>query len=180
MVAKRAGVSKGLVFNYFATKDDLLAAIIRRRLTDQLAFWKDHEVTGPAATRLRAIIDRSLENVIAYPDAHRLYFSLLLQPGASKPVQDAVEAMKPAVAEYYLLIESLFRELGAPAPRAAAFAFQGALTGLAHTLTIQPALAKRPDIFPLEGIKDELMTAFGNLRTKKAKPTMRDKRKGSR
>src|SRR3954469_5665149 len=68
MVAKRAGVSKGLVFNYFATKDDLLAAILRGRLTEQLAFWRELELQGPPAGRLRRIVDLALQSVIQHPD----------------------------------------------------------------------------------------------------------------
>src|SRR5215211_6409014 len=141
-IATRAGVSKGLVFNYFATKDDLLAAIVNRRLKEQLTFWRDLDLTGTPVARLRQIVDRGLDSVIAHPDAHRLYFSLLLQPGASKPVQAAVDELKPALAEYYSLIEGLFKARGSAAPRAEAFAFQAALSGLAFMLTIQPEISK--------------------------------------
>jgi AcrR family transcriptional regulator len=164
MIAKRAGVSKGLVFNYFATKDDLLAEIVTRRLSEQLTFWREIDLRGTPAAKLRQIVDRALDSVMRHPDAHRLYFSLLLQPGASKPVQRAIDALKPAVAEYYALLEKMFAGLGSPAARAQAYAFQAALSGIAHMIAIQPALTKRPELFPMQAIKDELIAAFSRRR----------------
>jgi len=180
MVARRAGVSKGLVFNYFATKDDLLAAIVATRLTEQLAFWREIELPGTPASRLRQILDRALDSVIQHPDAHRLYFSLLLQPGASKPVQSAIDALKPRLAGYYSLLERTFADLGSTSPLARAYAFQAALSGIANMLTIQPALGKRPDLFPLDAIKDELIAAFAPRRTPRSAPSGRSRRKVSR
>ena len=164
MVAERAGVSKGLVFNYFATKDDLLAAVVERRLADQLAFWRTLELTGPARSRLRAIVDRALDCVIAHPDAHRIYFALLLQPGGSRAVQRAVDAMKPAIADYFTLLERLFRELGSAQPHVQALAFQSAVNGVAYTLTIQPDVARKPNLYPLDLIKAEIVAAFARQR----------------
>jgi len=179
MVARRAGVSKGLIFNYFATKDDLLAAIISHRLSEQLSFWREFELRGTPASRLRQILDRALESVIQHPDAHRLYFSLLLQPGASKPVQSAIDGLKPGVAAYYALLERTFADLGSRAPRVQAYAFQAALSGIANMLTIQPVLGKRPDLFPLDAIKDELISAFARRHRSKPARSARSPRKVS-
>jgi AcrR family transcriptional regulator len=180
MVARRAGVSKGLVFNYFPTKDDLLAALVSRRLNEQLAYWKEIDFRGAPGTKLRQIADLALDCAAAQPQAHRLYFSLLLQPGASTAVQAAVDALKPGIAQYYNVLEGIFSELGSPAPRAQAYAFQAALGGIAQTLAIQPALIKRPELFPLETIKDELVSAFGRRRISKPARSARSRRKLSR
>jgi len=164
MVAERAGVSKGLVFNYFATKDDLLAAVVERRLSDQLAFWRNLELTGSPRHRLKTIVDRALDCVVSQPDAHRIYFALLLQPGGSRAVQRAVDAMKPGIADYYALLEQLFRELGTAQPHVQALAFQSAVNGVAYTLTIQPKVARKPGLYPLEPIKAEIVAAFARQR----------------
>jgi len=43
-IAKQAGISKGLMYNYFNSKEDLLAAIINRSLNDiYLNFNPDHD-----------------------------------------------------------------------------------------------------------------------------------------
>ena len=180
MVARRAGVSKGLVFNYFATKDDLLAEIIVRRVTEQLAFWREIDLRGTPAAKLRQIVDRAIDSVMRHPEAYRLYFSLLLQPSASKPVQTAIDTLKPGIAGYYALLEKTFADLGSPAPRAQAYAFQGALSGIAHMVAIQPALTKRPELFPVQSIKDELIAAFGRRRVSKPSPAASARRKVSR
>lgn len=49
LVAKRAGVSVGLVYRYFADKDALLVAVLRRSLEglDALLWAHDFDVSGP-------------------------------------------------------------------------------------------------------------------------------------
>ena len=45
-IAKHAGISKGLLYNYFKSKEDLLAAILNRSLTDIYNdFDSDHDGT---------------------------------------------------------------------------------------------------------------------------------------
>src|SRR3569833_4599456 len=54
-IARRARVSKGLIYNYFASKDELLVAIIRDRLravTSSAVAAPDHASASPA-DRLR-------------------------------------------------------------------------------------------------------------------------------
>lgn len=158
-IAARAGVSKGLVFNYFPTKEDLLAEIVRRRLSEQLAFWRTLRLDGPPESQLREIVDRGLDAVVRHPHAHRLYLLLLVQPGASKVVSDAVESIKPALAEYYAMLERLFKALGSRNPKLQTILFQTALAGVAQVLTLQPDLAHKPALLPLDQIKEHLVLA---------------------
>ena len=61
-IAARAGISKGTLYLYFATKEDLFRAAVRRDLLPNLeameALAAAH--TGPSAALLRAIATRSL------------------------------------------------------------------------------------------------------------------------
>ena len=159
-VAERAGVSKGLVFNYFKTKDDLLQALVEYRLAEQLAFWRGWERGGSPQAQLRQLLDRALDAVIAHPDAHRLYLSLFFQPGTAGAVQAAVDSMKPALVEYYALLQDIFASLGSTRPRVDAIAFQAALNGLAQTIVAQPALIRKPREFPLDELKARILSAF--------------------
>ena len=158
-IARQAGVSKGLVFNYFPTKDDLLAEIVRRRLGQQLTFWRELRLEGSPEAQLRQIVDRGLDAVVQHPDAHRLYLSLLVQPGTSQVVREAVASLAPAVAEYYTLLERLFKALGSKTPKVSALLFQTSMAGVAQVLTIQPDLARKPALFPLAEMKKQLVNA---------------------
>ena len=56
VVAKEAGVSKGLVFHYFPTKRDLHVAVLRVTASELLAEL-DHDPALPIPERLRAGLD---------------------------------------------------------------------------------------------------------------------------
>lgn len=62
-VAARAGVSKGTVYLYFASKDDLFRAVVERRIVVLLeegeALLAAHD--GPASELLRLVVHRMME-----------------------------------------------------------------------------------------------------------------------
>jgi AcrR family transcriptional regulator len=159
-VASAAGVSKGLVFRYFPTKDELLQALVVRWLREAFDYWDHEPWTGNPAEQLGRILNVVTERVCADPDAHRLYLSLLTQPGRSEAVWKAVLELKPQVEAYYARIERLFAELGSDAPSLDAKLFQFAMNGLVQTLAAEPALIVRPDILPIRELKKRLLGKF--------------------
>lgn len=54
-VAKRAGVSKGTLFLYFPSKEDLFKAVVRQNITEQIGNWSNEfdEFTGNTADMVR-------------------------------------------------------------------------------------------------------------------------------
>src|SRR5687768_18611685 len=62
-VAKAAGVSKGLVFNYFPTKDALLQAMIEQVLGEALGHWEKESWEGPPEAQLARIVDVGIAQV---------------------------------------------------------------------------------------------------------------------
>lgn len=84
-VAEAAGVSKGLVFHYFASKRDLQVAIVRaatRELLDQL----DVDPSLPPETRLRA----GLEAFITYIEQQPESYTAMSRGAGSDPQLQAV------------------------------------------------------------------------------------------
>jgi TetR/AcrR family transcriptional regulator len=68
-VAARAGVSKGTLFLYFQTKEDLFREVIRTRLVDHLLAW-DQEydtLTGPTEDLLRYSVQTWWERIGSTP-----------------------------------------------------------------------------------------------------------------
>jgi AcrR family transcriptional regulator len=156
-VASAAGVSKGLVFRYFPTKDELLQALIVRWLREAFDYW-DHEAwKGEPAQQLGRILDVVIERVCGDPDAHRLYLSLLNQPGRAEAVWKAVLDLKPQVEAYYDRIERLFAELGSSSPALDTKLFQFAMNGMVQTLAAEPVLMERPDLLPIDQLKQRLL-----------------------
>lgn len=159
-VAEAAGVSKGLVFNYFASKGDLLQALIEKTLGEALAHWERKSWDGPADSQLRQIVDEAIGEVCARPDFHRLYFSLALQPGGSAALEAATAALLPRLQSYYGRTERLMAELGSDDPATDSKLFQFALNGLAQSIAARPELANPKAKPTLEALKARLLAKF--------------------
>jgi AcrR family transcriptional regulator len=154
-IAIEAGVSKGLVFVYFPTKDDLLREMIERTLGESLAVLDGAEWEGEAREQLAQVIEDAIAEVLRRPEFHRLYVSLILQPGGSPAVAAAMGAMRPRLQAYYGRIGSLFARLGSPQPSTDAALFQCALNGLSQAIAAQPA-----GTLPIDSLKARLLDRF--------------------
>jgi AcrR family transcriptional regulator len=155
-VARAAGVSKGLVFNYYKTKDDLLEAILREHLSASLRVWTDEPPEGTPEEQLREIFDRTMQHALEHTDAYRLYFSLLYQPGASPALSRAVTDVKQEVERHYTMLAKIFRTAGAKNARARAMLFQASVNGTFSFLLLQPELF-HDSKFPLKAMRDQLV-----------------------
>ena len=159
-VAKAAGVSKGLVFNYFPTKEALLQAMIEQALGEALGHWEKESWEGPPEAQLARIVDGGITEVCARPEFHRLYFSLVLQPGGSAAVAGATGAVMSRLESYYGRTTGLMRALGSDDPDLDAKLFQMALNGLAHSVVASPALASARGKPMLDALKKRLLERF--------------------
>ena len=168
-VAERAGVSKGLVFNYFPTKDALLEALIEHVLGESLGHWERAEWAGPPEAQLARIVEVGVAQVLERPAFYRLYFSLVLQPGGSSAVSNAVGRLMPRLKGYYGRTQGLMAELGSETPEIDSKLFQMALNGLVQSLAAEASLAAGPDLARLEPLKRRLLEKF--LPTKQRKKT---------
>jgi AcrR family transcriptional regulator len=73
-IARRSGVSAPVVYDHFASKEDLYRRLLERQRDDLVAFWAQRLPLpeGPAA--LEALIDAYFSYVEAHPFAYRMYF----------------------------------------------------------------------------------------------------------
>ncbi len=156
-IARRAGVSKGLIYNYYPSKDDLLQELMEDRLREAAATYAGVPEGVSAQEKLRYIVDSSVEQFLKKPELYRLYFSLLLQPGTTPALRRAEEAFAPEFARILARLVALFSESGSDAPPVDALVFQSALNGLALGLLVEPPGAP----FPADAVKRRLLRRFG-------------------
>src|SRR5689334_21943327 len=75
-VAASAGVSKGLAYVYFRSKEDLFAHALRERVQHLFAIGSAVDATLPPRERLRALVAAAVGYVRREPDVFRLYLSM--------------------------------------------------------------------------------------------------------
>src|SRR5262245_16559947 len=74
-IARRSGVSAPVLYDHFASKQDLYRTLLERTRDELLAMWREHLFSDePAAVRIPRAIDAWAAYVEANPYASRMYF----------------------------------------------------------------------------------------------------------
>jgi AcrR family transcriptional regulator len=97
MIAAEAGVSPGLMYNYFGGKDDLLRAIYERGMRDVQESFARGDAAGSPHEKLEGLIRSSFEIVRGNMEFWRLPYSLRTQPAASAGVAGYVRESSEAI-----------------------------------------------------------------------------------
>jgi AcrR family transcriptional regulator len=77
LIASRSGVSVPVVYDHFASKDDLYRRLLERQRDDLVAFWAQRLPLPGGRDRfdaLKALVDAYYAYVEAHPFAYRMYF----------------------------------------------------------------------------------------------------------
>jgi len=125
-IAKEAGVSKGLSYHYFASKEELLEAIfdflgeVGHSIEDQ---WEGKS----AKERLRLTVEMTFEYIQQNQDLVRFMTSLVTQPEVLSLAKDFIAKEKMSSIGNYI---DLFKELGYEDPEAEAYFFGASLDGV--------------------------------------------------
>lgn len=81
-IAERAGVSRGVLYNYFANKEAIARSILDASLREQNRQLAELAgCPGPASDRLRAMAAFVVENFLAQRELHRTVIDHLPPPG---------------------------------------------------------------------------------------------------
>lgn len=90
-IAKEAGMSKGNTYNYFASKQDLLIAIVMDGYDDILKNFDTNHDGNLSQEEFYYFIDKLFDNIQARQPFWKLMFSLLLQPHILELLDDDLE-----------------------------------------------------------------------------------------
>jgi AcrR family transcriptional regulator len=151
MIAEKAGISKGLLYNYFESKEELILAIIEKGFNtlmesidpDKDGFVTEEEFEFHVNENFRIM----LENV----DYWKLYFSTMMQPAVFKLVADKLYDFIPAIKS--LMVE-YFRRKGVKDPEAEASLFYAAMDGIFLNYFMDP------QGFPLDKVRQIVIQRF--------------------
>ncbi len=148
MIAEKARISKGLIYNYFESKESLIVAIVTdglQKFTDVIPQIENTALSKPQLINYLEVTFTVLENNISY---WKLYFSILLQPSVMKLVESQLmETLMPIIQ----LMTGYYKNLGYSNPMAHAMFLGATLDGISMNYMINPKE------FPLQEIKNILI-----------------------
>jgi len=153
-IAKAAEISKGLLYNYYDSKEDLLLRLIEHAIEEaEHALEAFHAENLPATERIRLIAESSITMVKANPQYWQFMTALALQSDVAEQIAPLVRKKTDMALQ---AICPLFEELGYENPQLEAFAFGALLDGLMlHFISLGSA-------YPLEEMKDYILKKYLN------------------
>ena len=126
-IAKAAGISKGLAYNYFESKQHLVESILEQILEFSVAYQKMFEQIGDPYEKLKFAINYTFDHLEENEEFWRLYISLALQPSVMETSKKILHSFVERVIK---LLVRLFKEIGIPNPKAEAFILGGLFDGI--------------------------------------------------
>lgn len=149
-VAKKAGVSKGLIYNYFESKEDLLLKIFDYLLELSEGFMMP-EGDIPAVERFRMIHEAAFALMESRDKRWRFATTIIVQQDVQAIIHDySVEVVENKMA-YFL---DLFESLGHEDPKTAAYAYGALMDGIGL------GWLNLGENYPLEAMKNYVLDQF--------------------
>jgi AcrR family transcriptional regulator len=150
-ISQQAGISKGLMYNYFASKEDLVFAIVDRgKQLLMESFDADHDgVLSPDEFQFH--VEENFRLLNEHPDYWKLYFAILLQPAVYRLVQVRFADHMPRQRAAF---ESYFQNKGVADPAAEALFLDALFDGICMNHVMNP------ESFPLEKMKEMIIQRF--------------------
>ncbi len=150
-IADRANISKGLLYNYFESKDDLLQNILKEGM-DELMHLYDAKNNGEMdASGMELFIKDTFRLLNENQEYWRLYFQIILQAGVNEQFQASMAKVYERIMKISI---QYFSNMGFQNPQAEALMFGALMDGLSFQFVVSP------DQFPLDMIRDTLIQKY--------------------
>lgn len=150
-IARKAGVSKGLMYNYFDSKEDLLSSIMTEGLNEMFAFFDPNKDGVLTKEEFTYFIEEMFRLMSRKRRFYKLYFSLVMQPQVWKSFETHLEEI---VAPFMHIMVDYYARKGAKNPEMEALLIGVIFDGIGFQYVFNP------DMFPLEELKNIIIERF--------------------
>lgn len=150
-IAKEASISKGLLYNYFSSKEDLTRSVMEILLIELENMTKIVESEKDPFKKLRMLIEETFDVMQINSDYWRLYSSFILQPETAKLISPGFIASLEGI---FKSMENIFSEIGVKNAKEEAKIFGAILDGVAFHFLLEGGN------YPLEKMKKYLIKKY--------------------
>lgn len=153
-ITERAQVSRGLISYYFASKRDLLEAVLGRWLDGMLSMLDDQGEDVPPDVLLATVIDRAVLGAREFLGTQRLMLCLMLQPGTREVFAKVERSRAVAVQAFEERVRAIFKARGAADPAVEEVLLRSVLEGVVYKLAVYE------DTYPLTDVRPRLYELY--------------------
>ncbi|HDP74622.1 MAG TPA: TetR/AcrR family transcriptional regulator [Bacteroidales bacterium] len=150
-IAQKAGVSKGLLYHYYSSKEELLSHIVIAGMNNLVEKFDENHDGVLTDTEMELFINDMFRKIIENRNYWKLYLLVMLQPNVfSKELMQKLESIyEPVVA---ILIQ-YFRRKGYPNPDMEFMMLHALSDGIIINYITN-------EDFPLDAIKNEIIKRY--------------------
>ena len=159
-ISQKAKISKGLMYNYFVSKEKLLDEIIQQGFNTLAELDFELRSGVDPEKQLEEFVDAVLENLYSNITYWQLYLALLVHPEIQKKFEKKMQQFRD---EFVKTLASLFRKLKVKNPELEAFLLGTFFDGLVLNFMMAE------DLFPVNKIKEALLSKY--IKSKSQKKT---------
>ena len=152
-IAGSADISKGLMYNYFDSKEDLITAIFEKGMSTMFDFLDPNKDGVLTTDEFDFFVNRAFDTLIKNPTYWKLYFSIMMQPVIYEMVQ---ERYQQVIMDSLQLLLEYYEKQGVEDPMAEAMLFGALMDGIGINYLLNP------EMFPLEKVKETIIERFGH------------------
>lgn len=154
-IAKKASISKGLMYNYFESKEDLLKAIIFDGMETLIRFFDLNHDGILTREELLQFINKTFTNIKQNIVYWKLYFSLIVQAPVMKLFENELMAM---IGPFFNMLHDYFKREGYEDPKAEVSFFHSLLDGVGLSFVANP------ENYPIEAIEKKIISIYSKKR----------------
>jgi AcrR family transcriptional regulator len=150
-ISKEAGVSKGNIYNYFESKDDLLEGVLIQGMNEFSSLLGSYSDGLKTEEDFEKAIRGNIQILKLNNKYWKLYFSILTQPQSQLLFQ---KIFAPFLAEYLKVFENYFKRKGDENPHVTSMLLGSTLDGISLGYLMMG------DLYPLDNVLNELIEKF--------------------
>lgn len=145
-LAKHAGISKGLMYNYFESKEDLLKEVIEFSMTEILDYFDPNHDGVLTPDEFELFVRKTFQLMRDKREFYTKFFGLVVQPNVTEHFKSS--SIIKFFGQYFAMFESYFKEQGFEDPMLEVLNLSIIIEGLGMMMVFYDDLTELPsDLF---------------------------------
>jgi len=150
-ISKEAGISKGNLYNYFESKDELLKGVLMHGMNEFSVLLGAYSNGLNNEADFEKAIRSNIQVLKSNKNYWKLYFSILTQPQSHFLFQ---KIFAPFLEEYMKVFENYFKRKGDKNPKVTSMLLGSSLDGISLGYLMMG------DFYPIDDVLNELIERF--------------------
>jgi len=151
MIALKSEVSKGNLYNYFNSKQDMLEGVLISGLNQISNSYNNYANKLISVKEFEYLIRGNFKIIDNNRNFWRLYFNLVSQPKVQELFK---KVFSPFLEQYFTVFETYYKNRGDKDPNISALLLGSALDGISLGYIVMG------DLYPLEEVLNQLINKF--------------------